>query len=204
MAHDTASTALPHGTRQMAQLGFVVKNPTTAAVGSACTAMSSSIEQEGSAGDSWRSVRAEVLAPVDCLSGGSPMLRSPRTVAVGRGGSDERRPTPIWSAPLQTAASSASTDAVSACSICISACSRSRLAESSGQCAASVASPSSGILFEARATGESDTTSARSSTRETATERANATVHLCESWRKAERLPGYALIGRTPFVASKT
>ena len=45
MAHDTASAALPHGMRQMAQLGFVVKSATTAAAGSACTAMSSSIEQ---------------------------------------------------------------------------------------------------------------------------------------------------------------
>ena len=102
IAHDNASAAVAHGTRQMAQLGFVVKSPMTAAVGLACTAMSSSVEHDGSAGlASWRSVRAAPSAvfpaPVDDSCVGMRRVRLVRRLPdssppVGRSPAEEPAP----------------------------------------------------------------------------------------------------------------
>ncbi len=101
IAHDTASAALPHGMRQVAQLGFVVKSPTIAAIGSACTAMSSSIEQDDStAFASWRSLRAvptDVTAPFDDSGLDVPMLgwQHPASLEPFAGLSTDGSPSPV-------------------------------------------------------------------------------------------------------------
>jgi hypothetical protein len=84
--------------------------------------------------------------------------------------------------PLQSAPSSASTDAVSARSRPIAAFSRSRLAESSEHFVAAFGSPSSGwpsVVPETAKTGKYPTKRAASSTRDTAADRANPT---CMIW----------------------
>jgi hypothetical protein len=193
MAHDIASAALPHGTRQMAQLGFVVKSPTTAAAGSACTAMSSSIEHAGSAGvSSWRSIRAEVLALADWLCRGSPIFQFPlklaARIAADKAGPEGGRPTSVWVVPLQSSPSLASTDAVSARRRSICASSWPRFTESSEHFPAAFEPPSSGLSSAVTKAGKSATNRATSRPRETATDKGKLKRSSCEGWCDGERL----------------